>query len=62
MHRPDLISAVIISSIFIILLVFVLRKLPKPPRPPRHPVPGHEPPLLHLLLRIKRHRADEWHL
>jgi hypothetical protein len=38
----------------------VLRNLPKPPKPPRHPVPGHEPPLLHLLLGIKRHRADEW--
>jgi hypothetical protein len=62
MHRPDVISAVIFTSIVILLLVFVLRNLPKPPKPPRHPVPGNEPPLLHLLLRIKRRRADEWHL
>jgi hypothetical protein len=62
MHRPDLISAVIFTGIIILLLVFLLRNLPKPPRPPRHPVPANEPPFLHLLLRIKRLRVDEWHL
>jgi hypothetical protein len=61
MHRPGLIEALIVSTSMLILLIFVLRNLPKPPRPPRHPVPGQEPPLLHVLLRIRRHKADSWH-
>ena len=60
MHRPELIEALIVSTSMLILFIFVLRNLPKPPRPPRHPVPGQEPPQLHLLLRIGRHKADSW--
>lgn len=61
MHRPGLIEALIVSTSMLILFIFVVRNLPKPPRPPRHPIPGQEPYPLHLLLRIKRHKAEIWH-
>ena len=59
MPRLELMDLLIIG--ILAFVIFVPADLRTPPRPPRHPVPGQEPYLTHLLLRIKRHRADSWH-
>lgn len=51
MHSLRLIDVLMIG--ILAFVIFLPPDLRRPPRPPRHRVPGQEPDLLYLLLRIK---------